>query len=638
MRNRAAAALAESDSVDFDALIAVLSRTWSGSVPEQLQWSSAVGLDLEFADARRVVRQAADDLVRGGSQVDRLASPSAYRSADLCCPLHPHELVLFVVRSRNERRASVALKLDSPERAEAWLRLVEPERTELLDELKRPKQVDAIVAGLGRLGNKGRALLRELLLHGPPSVQRAVVRLQRVELVDCDEAVACVVGILATASVASDRGSATRLLVRCAQDVAAIAATALVRTESRIQRARLLALMVVLAERSGSAAATLADYFDDAKANRRYALYAVSCPDLDADVRARIAAKALAQVSHRDGITRSLAIDVLANCGDGVDHEMRATLQGLLSSPEYEDQPPRLIGCLRQLGALPADVSLASKVACLGMPTATTGLWLAIADEGRAGGEALLLPLLEGNYDVRVAPVRKRLQETAPRLLLGWLESKDDDVRKLALRALCAGGGTAVSTERLVEYLSVKPLAATAMDVLVERPDARRHASRVLDWILSHSANGLGERERVWVEKLAMPLALKYSLLTPVLKRGYGLSIVRGFDADLRRWLGTCEDLAVRDRFLAELCRISLQGAQEVRMVAAALATPERSRILAALRDGPSVPGELLAPLRAMFGQDEDRDVWLAQQVLWTHRERLAKATVPLRGAAPSKK
>ncbi|MFK7742244.1 MAG: hypothetical protein AB8H80_18160 [Planctomycetota bacterium] len=645
VRNRVARNLATADAVDVPALVRVLSRDWQGKLPTYSIGRGAVGMRANPTEPRAVVRTFIYDTVYRRSTDLMVADPRDLSSNDdLCCPLHPHDLVLFVLRVRDERLDHVALGLDAPERGEAWLLLVQPGRDELLEEMVPGDATDAIVAGLWRLGEAGKSCLRDLLVEGPVHVQRAIVRLGRSSLVANDDAVRVVAGLLAASPLAGDRTAAAGVLITSDRDVAEVVGDVLATTESRSGRGRLLALLAVLGERSRPATAQLVERFEDARRNRRSALYAVSSFDPAPEGAAVAAAGAFALLSDRDRITRALAADVLGRCGAGVDAEMRAEMQKRMRGSQYEDQPPRLLAALRKLGAVPKDMTLADKLAMLEMSDATAGgVWLAIADEGRDGGGELLQPLLDVGYGVSVEGVLERLMQTAPDLMREWLADKDPEIQALGLRALRTADDASVSTEQLVKLLDNHKLADTALGWLISRSDASKHVAAVFARICANHAEKPGVRpfagsvrltgaEEAFVQQVKMPPTLKLSLLEPLLARGAVWETVRGLDPelmrkDLRRWLARSEDFGVRAKLLGELCRLGLRSDAEIAMVAAVLAGEDRSPVLRGLSEGPDLPRELLAPLYAIFDAELDgwdSAPWEAREVLWTFRKELA--------------
>lgn len=631
VRNEAARALAEADSLDPLALVRVMQTEWRGYLPTYARYGGRGGRFTPTEPRSVVLHRANDELV--GPRTSSLAWIEDLHDAnELVVPWHPHDLASWLLRRRAELPdLPTTIAPTSVPLARAWLQLERPGIDELLAGFANEATAGVLAPALWLQGESGRTMLRTLLCRDALPARRAVLQLGKPELVAGPDELQALAHQCLHDPEQGERRQAGTLLLQVADRRAAAAALVAACTEGTDTRRRALGLLCLLDADAAPAAPTLLAHVGSDRTSRHRALVALATVEVPAALRGE-AAQSLFSLLKSTGerTTRLLALDALGNCGDGVDAAMRRELQAMLSDPPFPDVEARLLGCLRLLGAVP-ELPTAAKASIAAKQHATTATWLALADDGIAGAKALARLLVDRVEGVDRAAVAERLVTTAPHVVEQWLDGNDSTLQQIALAALRATRpADGVSSEKLAAMLDREPpVADAAIAWLAERADARRFAPDVFAKTVESTNGWMPEACIDFARSVDLPAAQKLDMLAPVLRRGFGWQAVRGFDAavlrtDCRRWLRDTEDPDIRARLLGELCRAGLENDEDIAMVRAAWGTA-RFELLDGLLHGPSLPPPIRADVEAVF--DERREPgaitsidWQARQVLLAHR------------------
>jgi len=603
VRNATARAMANAGAVDVGELIAVMREEWDGvSLSYGRLGGGRYGGKVTDPTAR-VVRAAQTSLI--GSWYSSV--PFDYLDPDqtIVAPAHPHDLALWVLEQHRDRNfKGVAFEPTSVQLACAWLRLHKPDRTQLTNALDGPNG-GHIAAALWLAGKSGQATLHELLPQATERAIKAMVSLGHTELFDTPDRIKTLTKFAIEHTGKTARGRAGRLLMNLDDRETVVAALVEGCTSKRTAVRRALGFLCLMEADAAPALETLITHAATPGVNRHRALVALAAIPMPADARKRVAELLSTEFFEVNGIhTRMLILDVLATCGDGVSAGTRKKLQNMLCNADEVRLHARLLGCLRQLGAVP-ELTAAKKFKVAQLPFANTATWLAVADDGYEGAK-LIAPEI-GDYMPYVdkKAVLRRLMETTPAEVRKWLNHKDPAVTVAVLEAM--------PTDKPIEGADSKAIAAllkgdrsvalAAISWLKDRPDASSFAPQVFARMIQLTDKQLPFGCRDFAQEVSLPMPQKLAMLEPILKQGHGWEAVRGEDRPLlrsecRRWLKETDDQDVRVRLLGELCRAGLTTGEDTRLVIAAWKHGKRT-LTDALSSGPTLP----APLKAAIEQ-----------------------------------
>lgn len=609
-RNTTANTLAKAPSLDLEGLVRVLQTDWTGALP-------AYGAGGRYGGRRaegprlEVMALARQKLVE--AKRSPLSGHLVLESADqLDQSWHPHDLAAWVLRQRRElpeQRPSV--QPTSRQLAQAWLRLAEPSYEQLLASCENPALATYVTMALWRQGEAGREQLRRLLVSGSRLARQRVLELSRTELLDGPEEVAAAAEQFLRDKNSKQRRHAGSLLLALGRPAATALAAAC--GDDRSQRRRALGLLCLLKEHAAPALTALLANLESDRISRQRALAALVALELPATVRTVTAARLLALLqADRDTTTNLLAIDLLARCGDGVAGELRAALQAMLPESPIAETEARLLGCLRRLNAVP-DLSPKQKAAIAAMQHATTDTWLTIADDGIAGAGTLRPFLVTNPRGIDVTAVIARLAETAPGVVLKWLDDNDPDVALAALNGLRKQDPSGLPSADLVARLDREPRLANALIAwLSQRSDANRFAPQVFARITELTERDISYSGREFAQNVDLPLAQKLTLMATLLRRGVGWDAVRNTDehellrTELRRWLAEADPGMGRSHMLGELCRVGLKSERDFELVRDGLRAQERFWLLFGLEHGPDLPEAIRRTIEEQLAAGDD--------------------------------
>jgi hypothetical protein len=620
-RNVAARALAALPDASFPIvpLVELLRTTWQG--PE-LGLTGGLGgraIGRSVVDPRRDVLVAArNELVSGWRRTAGGPDGHDVRTVErLVAPWHPHALAFWLLSSRPAIAARVAahmqqVPLVTPPLARLWARTAAPSLTDVQRRADDGSDLDAAALALWHEPENGRPRLLDVLADGPVGWRRAAIRLGDV-------------GLLATAAA---RGQAIDAFLREDDDAARRQAGWLLlelrAPASGLLRAhlgtgapataeddrRLLGLTCLLEEHARGLGEELAPFVagEDAVARDR-ALCALGAGEVVAAARPRLAEAALA-VLLGGAPTRSkaLALDALANLGDGVGADLRARLVQMLDEPPFRGAAPRVFGALHRLGAAP-QVDASRVLAWARADHGTLHTWLAAAADPRIDAVALVEALTAGrNYDLRDR-VLVRLAQESPGVLERAIANGSTRARQHPIRALTAARTVSMPVPALLPLLDDPELRVATFGLLATHPDAdalAAAADALLAAVTAVAADWVPSEGNALLDRLALPAPRLFDVFEPLLRTGRSWALVRGADRDAvgkaaRAWLAAATHDGDRARLLGVVAGLGMQDDDEhVAPARTALRGAHAEDLLDALLRAPRVPAALRPELEAL--------------------------------------
>lgn len=618
-RNRAARELAAGDGAPIAALLEVLA---ADDVRPAGIFHGAFGFGSyrpQTADPRVLLlrdagERVADNLV--GSLVEHV-EPRA--PGDLCCPWSSHELALWLLLERDDahdahREQASALPRDSVPRVRAWLRLAEPDDDELLAHASTPDAANTLAQALFLQGPNGHERLRRLLVQSRHLCAAATLLDQ--DAVFGERAARAALVDLALADDSPRSQQAGRRLLYLGADVAPLLAQRCADATDDVAE-HALDLLCLFGDDAAPTVDVVIEELARTRPRQMRALVALASFDVPDDRCARLFAATAPLLASADASVQVLAADAIARGRAGLDDRTRKALEDVLTETDDRLLASRVLGCLRAHDAVPDWLPTAHKLELALDPDAPTSAWLAVADDGAAGAEAVAATRLPRSSAKHQDAFAERLAQTAPEVLRDWLDAFDLGMRRIALHGLCSLGPDELSDDALVEWMGesslLRDLSRTrhvAYRTLLQRRVAPRTAEAVLTHMAEHVSIRETDEEVAFVQACGLGAERKLELLHDCLRQSKGWRTVRDLPTALRREKaralladGADTDPGVRPALVAELCRAGLDGADDEALVLDALRGDRRFAVLDALQDGPSLPDAVRTALQAIFDE-----------------------------------
>ncbi len=607
-RNASAKLLVENPATQASDLLEVLRAEWHDGIAEVNRWNSAVGLGGESREPRQATLRSARDQIW---RLYELSKPRQLTSAhQLTVPWHPHQLAEWILRQRYTKSDLPDLVPTSNELARIWLTCHRPDQDALRLALADEATAPAVATAMWELDQGFPSSLLEYLASGSIAARRAVLRLPLPEAQLQPRHIRAVIDQFLHDDDKQHAGHAGAVLVRLGEPAAVELIPHLSKgAEGQSKAAAVLCLM-------GSAAApatsALLECLHGDRNCQRRALVALSDIHMDPELRATVAAKVFEVLtSTKTRLVRTVALDALANCGDGVTAELKARLLAMFAKQPYRSVRTRMLGCMRRLQCLPK-LTTAELVRIAGGSYPNTDTWMAVADRGQEAADAIAKCIRVYHPGVDDAKVAAVLAQTAPQVLVQWLSSEERSLRLRALQTLRAERLDLLDSNMLLSMLADQSVAGEAFDALCSLPSA----NALLPKILAATAPPMiymGADRGPVLRKLGADLPMLLKAFDAHLRRGDYWSTVRGLDDDTlkkhaRQWIEQSEDPKVRDQLRGEFVRLGLSQAVDLQMFAQALRSKHRAHTLAVMSWQKDLPRELIPALEAICSDPADRE------------------------------
>ena len=614
VRNAAAVKLIKHPETRNQDLLRVLQTKWDGHVPQDMRLGG--GGRFGPTDPRELTLQSAAREIGYNWPVSTSRYPKTID--ELVGPWHPHKLATLVLLQRATPDGLRELKPTNTNLARIWFTCCKPNAVQIGTALANATTAEAVLwAYLPQLENRNERLLA-LIANGSAPARRAALRMIGDLPLGKPQLLGTIEQLLHDDHEAYTRNAAHHL-VRSGAPAAKLLAKHL--GKERRERQRVLALLCKMDEHAKPAASELLACLQYDVTSQRRALVALSNFAIPEGLQKQAASELLALLEKtRSRIVRVLAADALAQCGQGVTTEQQHRVHAMLQERKFRTVHARLLGALHKLGAMP-DLALEVHAKLATSIYATTDSWLTLADRGEEAGPTII------EHRLFRPAVGARLAETAPDLLVAWLNGTEPELQNPALAGLLAKRPDLVDSKQLAALLSMAPrLAGMAFNSLCQRPDAAAHVAALLNFARTRSYLST-ERARD-LRRLEPSFATLVDTFRASLRKGQMWHIVRGMDDEsmrllARQWLKETDDGDVRDNLLAELVKLGLSKGQDIQMVEQALRTQHRNDVLAALSSADRVPAQLIPALEAVCDEEPDGDWWSDD---WSAREALITA------------
>lgn len=624
-RNAAAVALAKHPETLASDLLQVLRTDWQGHVP-QTGLGLGGGGRFRSRDPRELTIESARIEIGHHWHIPRTICIQSHR--ELVGPWHPHRLAEWVLRQKATAADLPELKPESIELARIWLSCCKPSAAELEAATANEATAQNLVVARWQLAGQSNDLLREWITAGPPAARRAALRLASSELTLDEAALRGVIQQFLRDNEEGYRRNAGYHLVRRGGQAAVLLREHL--GDAREDRQRALAALCIMGEHASVASQQLLICLQFDTTSQRRALVALSNSTILPEQQSQTATAIFEHMlATRSTIVRALSLDALGQLKEGMPQNVREQLVALLDEQEYASVRARLLGCLRQLGAVPKSMSLKAKVRLTEAIHPTEATWLTLADEGEAAGEAIRTAVCNGSQSrtLKLA-LLERLVQTAPELVSKWLEDDEQAVRKFAFQALANLQPERIRTAYLLGMLrNNQAFFATALDLLSTRADSLKHKALLLRTLADANITWTATRV-AFVRRLAPDFGELLTAFETQLRRGQCWPVLLGMDDDrlrkhAREWLASENTAEVNDRLVAEIVALGLSQAVDIQAVERILRSQQRSSTLSALRRRSSVPAALIPALEAICDEPADSDYWYDD---WEARELLILA------------
>tara|TARA_R110002072_G_scaffold269079_5_gene428282 strand:+ start:29590 stop:31545 length:1956 start_codon:yes stop_codon:yes gene_type:complete len=613
VRNATAVKLIKHPDTRNQDLLRVLQTKWDGHVP---QYMGGFGGRFRPTSPRAQTLESAGKEIGYNWPIRAPAHPTTI--AELVGPWHPHKLATLVLLQRATPDGLRELEPTNNNLARIWFACCKPNAGRIGTALANATTAEAVLfAYLPQLENRNERLLA-LIANGSAPARRAALRMVGDLPLGKRQLLGTIEQLLHDDDEAYTRNAAHHL-VRSGAAAAELLTKHL--GKDWRERQRVLALLCHMDEHATPAAPGLLTCLQYDVTSQRRALVALSNFPVPEALQRRAATEILALLEKtRSRIVRVLATDALAQCGQGVTAEQRTRMQAMLQERRFRTAHSRLIGTLNKLGALP-ELDLETHVKLATSIYATDDSWVTLADRGEEAGPAII------EHKLFAPAVGTRLAETAPDLLVAWLNGTEPELQNTALAGLLAKRPDLVDNKQLATLLTGPPRSGEmAFDSLCQRPEASEHVAPLLEF--ASTRGYLSKKQRADIRRLEPSFATLVNTFEDSLRKGQMWSVVRGMDDEkmrllARQWLKETDDLDVRDNLLAELVKLGLSKGQDIQMVEQALRTNHRNDVLSALSAADKVPAQLIPALEAVCDEEPDGDWWSDD---WSAREALITA------------
>lgn len=626
-RNETAKALLEAQPAErnLPALIRALGTTDVGTSYEMGIFGGSWGEpapDEPRIDSIRAARKLTT--APTDKQFRRIPMPS--RTA-LVVPWGANKLASLVLCDHIERNGDWRMHLaqiapDTREAARVWVRC-KPSPEAVLDALSDERFAEPVARELWYLGDAGKDLLRHALVHGSPTVQRAVLDINVRALADTEKGIAIAVHHFVEGEQDTFQYAAGVVRKLGEKAVPHLAEAC---KGPDYARGRALAMLTVLGEKAAPAARALVDCIqvEDDDWSQSQALTALASIDIPSDLRAEVAKKAMPLVEGDDEFLQVLALDAIGNCKGGVDEETIAKLRKMLEAkPSFWKGEPyrnaRLMACLQRLGSLPVlSKSRRRSLALHDTATIDTLLGAAVSDPAPAKYAMALMRRGKLN-DEEVEALARAAFEWDAEVVHAALSSRYRNSRQAAFAIVRELDPDSISTETLLSligtrrrYLDDHEQAAMATAMLWQREGATKIASQVVD--LEMKARSLTDAGSKFVRLLDLPAEERIERLEPVLRLGKNWDLVADADkAKLRKlsrqWIAEhVKDKKVPPYELrGRLCELGFDSDEDVELLRSELKAD--LGMLSSIDKCPTLPEALRRDLEALLDRD-DLEPW----------------------------
>ncbi|MBL8726139.1 MAG: hypothetical protein JNK49_18990 [Planctomycetes bacterium] len=610
-RNRAAQSLAAAPdaALDVAALVAVLRHDWNGPQLTHHRFGGRIKPSIDDVLDRVLAEAAAE--VAGAARTSPWPREVVTRTEQLVVPWHPHQLVAFVLGARPALAERVAealreLPLNSEVRVAVWLAAQPPELAALRQRAADGSDLLELAGQLWRDAARGRPLLTELVADAAVAWRRAVLDLGDATLLASPAAQQAALAQFLSDDHPAARRQAGFVLVQLGARAVPLVLPALTQPQ---HAPRVLALLGTLGEHAEGLGEELLPFLSGKRTvTMQRALAILARAPIQSAAQRPLASAAAALLDAGPGLPiRILAIDALANLGDGVDAALRTELRRQLDEPPGGGTRARLLGCLRRL-QVPIDLPPERLVAICAMQQASDDTWLAAADTGAPALAGLAQLLLDRRHASRRRPVAARLAAVAPREFQDWLAHPEAGLRALAVDTLRASDAAAVPTARLAAMLTDEDprVASGALVWISLRSDVAEHRAAILAAMAAHGASLPASALAAVCQRLGMSTAEQLAALSELLRSGFVWEAVRDGDpavlrTTLRHWLGGLEEPAERVHLLAALVQLGLHDAEEIAWVRTALQGPRANALVQSLITAKNLPAALGPDLEALM-------------------------------------
>lgn len=613
VRNATALQLIKHPDTRNEDLLRVLDTPWQGHVPG---YGLGGGGMFRSSDPRHQTLQSAGKKIGYDWPIRAPRHPQSIK--ELFGPWHPHKLATLVMLQRASATGLQALQPTDTNRARIWITCRKPSEAQIAKALANTTTAGPALFAVLPTVNDQKDLLRKLIADGPAPARRAALRMAG----DMPLAAAELRGAIEQLLNDNDDGyarNAAHHLVKSGAPASALLKAHL--GTERTERQHILALLCSMHEGAKPAAEELLACLQYDRTSQRRALVALSNFAMPESLLQQAASEIFALLSTTSSSSvRMLAADAIARCGQGVSTEQRTRLQAMLQETKFRSTQSRLLGALRQLDAVP-DLELEVLAKIARSKNSTDDSWTALADYGEAAGPMII------KHRLLSSDVGDRLAETAPNMLLGWLNHEQADLQELALSSLLSKRPDLVTSKQLAAMLTEpSDLAKLAFDSLCQRPEASDYAPQLLQF--AGKLDWLSGTRSKQIRTLKPTLDMLVETFQPQLCLGSRWSVVRGLGDDqlrvlARQWLKETDDDRVRDRLLAEIIKMGLTKGQDILAVERALGNLERDDILDALSDARKVPAQLIPALEAICDSEQQSESPMDE---WNARESLIRA------------
>ena len=607
-RNAAALALAASSETFAQDLLKVLATEWDDGITDDLLWNSAVGVGAPGKEPRAATLANARELV--ANLYSRYRRERLTSKEQLVAPWHAHQLAEWVLR-REGKGPIPNLEPTDRRLARIWLVRNQPDQAALRSALTTEATANAVATAIWEMAEEFPKSLLDYLTIGSEVASQAVLELLPINHDQLEaKHIAALIEYFMTGEEQRSRQRAGKHLVNLGTRAAEQLVPFLAKNDEPCQMA--LALLCLMGPHAAPATDALLGCLQHNRIHQRRALVALADIPLSAEQRATVARAVFALLrSTRVRAIRTLAFDALANCGDGVDESMITELQTMFGDRKYRSSRPRMLGCMRRLGCMPEiSTQLVTRIVNGAYPN--TQSWLALADRGTEGREALQDCIGKYKPGVDDDEIGRVLVATAPGMLVEWLANDSRSVRSLALHTLQAQRPELLEFSTLASLVPDTSIGGEAFDALCLRKDAKRRLPKVLATLKDASFYVRAEHiEHLHSLQPSLPMLLE--ALSTHLKAGRYWLLVRGIDDDtlkkhVRQWVDQCQEEENKAMLIGHLVRLGLNQAIDIQLVAQALQGEHRAAVASVLSRHDSVPSELTTVLESICSNPANRD------------------------------